>query len=317
MPAWRIDLYAPQYPEGLSMFIWINNITGDVDIINGLNHYIGMKNITVDMFPEFKYVPFVVALFMAYGMLVAITGKRKLLFIYLILLVIGALLVLYDIYIWGYEYGHDLDPTAPIQVPGLSYQPPVIGHKRLLNFDAYSYPAIGGWIVIGSAFLSGLVWYLERKKQRGKTSKTKTANLSVVALSLFMFSSCTVEPEPFVIGKDDCYVCKMGIADFRFGGEVITKKGKIYKFDDMRCMMDFIKSGTIEEKDISKKLFLNFEKPNEFLDVKTAWFVASKEIRSPMNSNISAYASKAAAENILKDKQGEIVTWDDIYQRVK
>lgn len=319
-PAWRIDLYAPQYPEGLSMYIWINDITGDVDIINGLNHYIGMRNITVDMFPEFMFIPYVVGFFLLFGLAVSITGSRKLLFYYVLLTVVGAILVLYDLYRWGYDYGHNLDPMAAIQVPGLSYQPPVIGHKRLLNFDAYSYPDAGGWIVIGAGILAGLVWFFEWKKHRTSVKKRKafTSPLVIVALIFLLgFSSCSTEPEPFAVGKDDCHVCKMGIADLRFGGELITKKGKIYKFDDMRCMMDFIKSGTVEEKEISKKLFMNFEKPNEFLDVKTAWFVASKEMRSPMNSNISAFANKTAAENILKDKQGEIVTWDEIYQRVK
>jgi copper chaperone NosL len=61
---------------------------------------------------------------------------------------------MYDFYQWGYDYGHNLDPTAPIQVPGLSYQPPLFGHKRLLNFDAYSLPDVGGWIVIAAAVLA-------------------------------------------------------------------------------------------------------------------------------------------------------------------
>src|SRR5689334_9751981 len=82
LPAWRIDLFAPQYPEGLSMFIWINRLSGQVDIINGLNHYIGMKHITAGMFPEFSVLPYIVGFFMALGMLVAITGKRKLLLYY-------------------------------------------------------------------------------------------------------------------------------------------------------------------------------------------------------------------------------------------
>ena len=67
LPAWRIDLFAPQYPEGLMMNIWINGLSGDVEIINGLNHYIGMKHISVDMFPEFKYLPWVVGFFMLLG----------------------------------------------------------------------------------------------------------------------------------------------------------------------------------------------------------------------------------------------------------
>jgi copper chaperone NosL len=60
-PLWRIDLFAPQYPEGLVLKIWLNNLTGDVDIINGLNHYIGMKKLSVTLFPEFSYLVYVVA----------------------------------------------------------------------------------------------------------------------------------------------------------------------------------------------------------------------------------------------------------------
>src|SRR5215813_10776899 len=76
LPVWRIDLFAPQYPEGLTMYIWINKISGQVDIINGLNHYIGMKHINGSMFPEFKFLSWIVGFFMLLGMLVAVTGKR-------------------------------------------------------------------------------------------------------------------------------------------------------------------------------------------------------------------------------------------------
>ena len=58
VPVWSIYLIAPQYPEGLSMQIWLNKITGQVEIINGLNHYIGMKHINADMFPEFKFLTY-------------------------------------------------------------------------------------------------------------------------------------------------------------------------------------------------------------------------------------------------------------------
>src|SRR5262249_31335364 len=80
LPVWRIDLVAPQYPEGRTMYIWINNITGQVDIINGMNHYIGMKHINVAMFPEFKFLTYVVGFFMLLGIIVASTGRRRFLF---------------------------------------------------------------------------------------------------------------------------------------------------------------------------------------------------------------------------------------------
>lgn len=166
LPAWRIDLFAPQYPEGLTMFIWINGLSGDIDIINGLNHYIGMKHISVDMFPEFKFLSYVVVFYILVGLTASITGKRQVLLFYLILTVIGGLLVMYDFYHWGYSYGHDLDPNAAIRVPGLSYQPPLFGHKRLLNFDAYSYPGIAGWVIVVSTGIAAGVYIFEWLKRR-------------------------------------------------------------------------------------------------------------------------------------------------------
>ena len=62
------------------------------------------------------------------------------------------IVVLYDYYIWGYDYGHNLNPHAAIKVPGMSYQPPLIGSKKLLNFTSTSWPAAGG-IVIGISIL--------------------------------------------------------------------------------------------------------------------------------------------------------------------
>jgi copper chaperone NosL len=318
LPAWRIDLFAPQYPEGLTMNIWINGLSGDVDIINGLNHYIGMKHVTADMFPEFRYLPFVVGFFMLLGMIVAITGKRKFLAIYLGLTMTGGALALYDFYQWAYDYGHNLDPTAPIQVPGLSYQPPLIGHKRLLNFDAYSFPDVGGWIVIGAGMLAFSVWFLEWYRQR-KSSKSlklsksagmvKTAYATGSIIMLMLVSSCSSGPEPFKYGEDICHTCKMGIVDPKFGNEIITGKGKVYKFDDANCLILFLRSGTVEEKDIRQKLVINFEKQNEFLDVNKSFFLVAPGIKSPMGGNAGAFSSRETAEKFNAGKTGVIYSW--------
>ncbi len=165
VPVWRIDLFAPQYPEGLVMKIWLNKLSGDVDIINGLNHYIGMKKIIVEMFPEFSYLIYLVAGFIVYGLLIAVTGSRKILFNYLVVSAIGGALAFYDFYQWGYDYGHNLNPEAPIKVPGMGYQPPLIGHKKLLNFDAYSMPDVGGYIIIIVVLIAAVIWFLERQKK--------------------------------------------------------------------------------------------------------------------------------------------------------
>src|SRR5689334_14612731 len=83
LPFWFIFLIAPQYPEGLTMQIWLNKLTGQVEIINGLNHYIGMKHIKAEMFPEFSYLVYIVAGFIVLGLVVAFVGNRRLLFGYL------------------------------------------------------------------------------------------------------------------------------------------------------------------------------------------------------------------------------------------
>ncbi len=153
VPLWRILLWAPQYPEGLEMKIWINTLSGDVKIISALNHYIGMKHIEVSMFPEFGYMIYIVGAIIALGLIVALWGKRFGMFAYLGLLIATGLAALIDFYIWGYDYGHNLNPEAAIKVEGMSYQPPLIGTKELLNFTAFSGPDSGGWIFILSGIL--------------------------------------------------------------------------------------------------------------------------------------------------------------------
>jgi len=154
VPLWRILMWAPQYPEGLGMQIWINDITGDVRIISALNHYIGMRHIEVSMFPEFQYMIYIVAFLIAVGLLASIINRRHMLYIFTSLLVVSAIAALVDFYLWGYDYGHNLDPRAAIVVPGMAYQPPVIGTKQLLNFTAFSGPDIGGWIFMASGLLA-------------------------------------------------------------------------------------------------------------------------------------------------------------------
>lgn len=141
-------------------------------------------------------------------------------------------------------------------------------------------------------------------------------SILMLSLPLLMFTACSSQPQPFVAGQDDCHVCKMGLADFKYGGEIISKKGKVYKFDDIRCMINFIKSNTVEEKDISRTLTINFNKPNEFVDVKNAWFAVSPELRSPMGSNAAGFATKDEAEK-LQGTSGQLLRWTDLLERSK
>jgi hypothetical protein len=160
VPVWKIDLQAPQYPEGLGLHISIHTIEGvkphDLQNINGLNHYIGMKAIVPDAIPELAYIPWILVGLIGWGVLAAATGKRWLLYTWFAALVLSATAGLVDFYLWGYDYGHNLDAEmAIIKIPGMTYQPPLIGSKNLLNFTATSLPTIGGWIAIGAGAAAG------------------------------------------------------------------------------------------------------------------------------------------------------------------
>ena len=318
-PAWRIDLFAPQYPEGLVMNIWINGLTGDVDVINGLNHYIGMKHISPGMFPEFSFLPYVIACFILLGIAVAVTGSRKLLLGYVTLIVTGAVLAGFDFYNWAYDYGHNLDPKAPIQVPGLSYQPPLLGHKRLLNFDAYSMPHIGGWIVISAAVLLLGIFLTDWFRRRRNMHADAAAAPALLLLTCLCLSvtGCSTGPEAFVAGRDMCTFCKMAISDLRYGGEVITQKGKVYKFDDLHCLAAFLRSGDIKEKDIKQVLVVDLEKPNVFLPADQAVYLQGMGFKSPMGSNTAAFASGKSAASFLKEGSTEVLDWETVFSKLK
>ena len=149
LPLWHILLDAPQYPEGLVLQIFANKIGGAVDIVNGLNHYIGMATLHTRDFVEFIALPYIIGGFLAIGFLVALFNRRIIFYGWYFLFMLIAITSMIDFYRWEYNYGHNLDPYAPIQVPGMVYQPPLIGYKQLLNFTAYSIPDSGGWIFIG------------------------------------------------------------------------------------------------------------------------------------------------------------------------
>jgi len=168
VPIWQIQLTAPQYPEGLELFIHADKLSGDVEIINGLNHYIGMRELHEKDFVEFAVLSYAIGFLGVLGVLAALINRKWLFFVFVVLFVLFGIVAIVDFYMWLYDYGHNLNPAAPIKVPGMTYQPPLIGFKQLLNFGAYSIPAKGGWIMIVSAALSACAFMIEIKFKKKK-----------------------------------------------------------------------------------------------------------------------------------------------------
>lgn len=311
-PIWHIKLDAPQYPEGLNMYIWVNKITGTDDFtlqnINILNHYVGMRAIQPDSFKELDIMPFFVLFFIVSGVITAFVNKKKLTIAWLTFMIISGTIGLIDFYLWQQDFGHNLDPQAPIKMEGMSYSPPFVGVKHLLNITARSFPdwgAIFFGIALGFAIIA---LFLKDKNMNTKPSK-KLQTAGITVLMLFLFSSCQPKAEAIDYGFDACTHCKMTIADNRFGTELVTKKGKVYKFDAIECMAQYLQDN---EEEYALQLVTDLSKPGEFIDAEKATYVQSKEMPSPMGMNLSAYENEADAKSFLENANGVILSWQEV-----
>lgn len=180
-PLWNIELGAPQYPIPLGMNIYIDGIQGveefDIQNIDGLNHYIGMKTIPqADQMWEFTVFPIVIATMAFLGIALGIAGyfnkvKPSVYLGWLIVMVILGVAGMYDFNLWLIEYGSDLDPHAIMKMVDangnpLTYEPPLFGHRKILNFDAYSYPHIGAYLMTLGLLLTFIAYLVGIKSKK-------------------------------------------------------------------------------------------------------------------------------------------------------
>ncbi len=126
---------------------------------------------------------------------------------------------------------------------------------------------------------------------------------------LFLFVGCEVKPEPIVFGEDHCSYCKMSIADPKFGAELVTDKGRIFKFDALECMVPYLQEN--DEVEYAHILAIAYDEPGELKPVKDLKFVFSEDFKSPMGGNIAGLNPPAALEEGL-----EPLDWQDIKSHV-
>jgi copper chaperone NosL len=142
----------------------------------------------------------------------------------------------------------------------------------------------------------------------------KCTYLLVVLLSL-MLASCNIQPEPIHYNSDECAYCKMKISDVRFGAELVTAKGKIYKYDSAECLVRTYISD--EHKKYAFVLVTDYAQPQNLIDATTATFLISEKQPSPMGGNLSAYDQKEQAESILKAKTGRLLDFNNLVDEYK
>ena len=169
LPLWKLTMFAPQYPNGLRLGIYSWKLEGgnggqDIKEINLLNHYIGMKDLSTTDFTEFKWMPFVLGALALLFLRAAFLGRVvTLLDMVVVFIYFGA----FSLWSFGYKlyrYGHDLAPTAAVKVA--PFMPPMFGHRKLANFEVYSYPAAGSYALLGVALALAAAFFVAWREAR-------------------------------------------------------------------------------------------------------------------------------------------------------
>lgn len=186
-PLWTIMLGAPQYPDPLGMKIHINKLEGDepfdLQNIDGLNHYIGMRPLPKEgEMWEFDVFPWVVGGMVVLGILVGIMGFMGLISFHwflgwFVLMTILGILGVYDFNLWLTDYGTNLDPQAIMKLTHpdgtpMTYKPPLLGFQKMLNFDVYSRPAMGAYLMGLGMVLTLLAFFVGKNEWNSSTKIT-------------------------------------------------------------------------------------------------------------------------------------------------
>jgi copper chaperone NosL len=333
-PLWVISLFAPQYPQGLGLLIHVDRIEGvtpyDLQNINGLNHYIGMHKIDPGVIQELRYMKyFALGLALAAG-LVALIRRRAALLAWAILAVSLAGVGMYDFYKWEYHYGHELDPSAAIKVPGMSYQPPMFGTRQMLNFTATAWPGVGGWLAIIAVGLGVACVFYEYRLRRRTSSATPrraahpaatvtAAGILCIAISgAMLLNGCAKKPVAFAFGTDACEQCSMTISDQRHGAEFVSDKGRSYKFDSVECMIQsLVPGGKFSDVTVHSSYVMDYAHPGSVVDATRAVYLVSPSLPSPMGANVSSFNARAIADTVRKEKGGDMMDWEAIQKHLR
>ena len=136
--------------------------------------------------------------------------------------------------------------------------------------------------------------------------------ISGLLFILFVIFSCTPSPEPIDYGSDNCAYCKMTIVQKQFGTELVTSKGKVYKFDSIECLAAYYLKNRLNQKDVHSIHVTDFNNESKFLNAFEAVYLFSSNIRSPMGMNLSSFENSQQVQLILGDKEGKIIEWNEV-----
>lgn len=147
--------------------------------------------------------------------------------------------------------------------------------------------------------------------------KYKSYSLILLLFFSVIFATCSVSPEPINYGKDECEHCRMMITDNKYGTEMITDKGKVFKFDSIECLLKSALQKNLVGDDQHSFLVTNFSVPEQLIDAKTAFYIHNDNFRSPMGLNVSSFSNDSDVQKFLSDNGGQKISWLDVIEMVK
>ncbi|WP_337865535.1 nitrous oxide reductase accessory protein NosL [Ignavibacterium sp.] len=134
----------------------------------------------------------------------------------------------------------------------------------------------------------------------------------ILFFTLILLFACSPQPEPIDYGNDICDFCKMNITDNKYAAEIVTSKGKIYKFDSIECLFQFKNLEIKNPDEIHSELVNDFSNPGELIDLRKAFFLKSEVFRSPMGMNVLSVASEEKLNEIKLKDGGEVLSYSEV-----
>ncbi len=132
-------------------------------------------------------------------------------------------------------------------------------------------------------------------------------SLLICLVFLVIYSSCSTEAHPISYGSDACHFCMMTIVDKQHAAQIVTKKGKPFKYDAIECMMNDLKRR--EDGTIALYLVSDYSKPGRLIDARLAHFIISEAIPSPMGEFLSAFSEEEKAKEKVTNLGGMYYDW--------
>jgi copper chaperone NosL len=141
--------------------------------------------------------------------------------------------------------------------------------------------------------------------------------LNLLFVLLITAAACGTEPEEINFGTDQCALCRMNISEVKFGAEIVTKKGRVFKYDGAECMLNALSLGNISFNDAAGFYVIDAANPKQLTNAVTASYLICEKMPSPMGANLSCYSKRSDAEAVQKELGGEIKTWDELMAKFK